>query len=91
VRLGTLSLLAAIDLLTGEAVPLVSPTRKSSDFVRFLKILDEKYPDGDKIRHILDNHSAHTSREAQEYLNTVPGRFEFVFTGTGPLLISSKY
>ena len=27
-RLGTLSLLAAIDLLTGEAVPLVSPTRK---------------------------------------------------------------
>ena len=53
-----------------------------SDFVRFLKILDEKYPVGDKIRLILDNHSAHTSRETQEYLNTVPGRFEFVFTPT---------
>ena len=25
---------------------------------------------------------AHTSRETQEYLNTVPGRFEFVFTPT---------
>ena len=36
----------------------------------------------DKIRLILDNHSAHTSRETQEYLNTVPGRFEFVFTPT---------
>lgn len=82
VRLGTMSLLAAIDLLTGEAIPLVSPTHKSSDFVRFLKILDEKYPAGDKIRLILDNHSAHTSRETQEYLNTVPGRFEFVFTPT---------
>ena len=82
VRLGTLSLLAAIDLLTGEAIPLVSPTHKSSDFVRFLKILDEKYPAGDKIRLVLDNHSAHTSRETQEYLNTVPGRFEFVFTPT---------
>lgn len=81
-RFGTLSLLAAIDLLTGEAIPLVSETHKSSDFVRFLKMLDKKYPEGDKIRLILDNHSAHTSKETQEYLNTVPGRFEFVFTPT---------
>ena len=29
---------------------------------------------------ILDNHSAHTSKETQEYLNTISGRFEFVFT-----------
>ena len=78
--MGTLSLLAAIDLLTGEAVPLVSDTHKSSDFVAFLKKLDEKYPKGDTIRLILDNHSAHTSKETQEYLNTIPGRFEFVFT-----------
>lgn len=82
VRLGTLSLLAAIDLLTGEAIPLVSQTHKSSDFVCFLKKLDEKYPAGDKIRLILDNHSAHTSKETQEYLNTNPDRFEFVFTPT---------
>lgn len=81
-RLGTLSLLAAIDLLTGEAIPLVSHTHKSSDFVNFLKILDEKYPRGEKVRIILDNHSAHTSRETQEYLNMVQGRFEFVFTPT---------
>lgn len=82
VRFGTLSLLAAIDLLTGEAIPLVSPTHKSSDFIRFLKLLDQKYPAGDKIRLILDNHSAHTSQETQMYLNTIPGRFEFVFTPT---------
>ena len=43
-RLGTLSLLAGIDLLTGEAIPLVSETHKSSDFIEFLKILDKKYP-----------------------------------------------
>ena len=82
VRLGTLSLLAAIDLLTEEAIPLVSDTHKSSDFVCFLKMLDTKYPEGDKIRLILDNHSAHTSQETQGYLNTVPRRFEFVFTPT---------
>ena len=80
VRLGTLSLLAAIDLLSGEAVPLVSETHKSSDFVTFLKKLDEKYPKGDIIRIILDNHFAHISKETQEYLNTISGRFEFVFT-----------
>ncbi len=80
-RLGTLSLLAAIDLLTGEAIPLVSDTHKSADFITFLKILDSKYPSGDRIRIILDNHSAHKSKETQNYLATTPeGRFEFVFT-----------
>lgn len=81
VRLGTVSLLAGIDLLTGEAIPLVSDTHKSSDFISFLKILDRKYPAQDKIRIILDNHSAHTSKETRNFLATMPeGRFEFVFT-----------
>lgn len=45
-RLGTLSLLAGIDLLTGEAVPLVSENHKSSDFINLLKKLDSGYPEG---------------------------------------------
>ena len=81
IRYGTLSLLAAIDLLTGEAIPLVSETHKSSDFVAFLKKLDNHYPKQDRIRIILDNHSAHTSKETRNFLATMPeGRFEFVFT-----------
>lgn len=80
-RLGTLSLLAGIDLLTGEAIPLVNETHKSSDFIEFFKILDKKYPLQDTIRIILDNHSAHTSKETQRFLDTMPkGRFKFVFT-----------
>lgn len=80
-RLGTLSLLAGIDLLTGEAIPLISETHKSSDFIEFLKILDKKYPAQDTIRIILDNHSAHTSKETCRFLDTMPkGRFKFVFT-----------
>lgn len=82
IRLGTVSLLAAIDLLTGKAIPHISDTHASFDFICFLKKLDEEYPKHDTIRLILDNHSAHTSAETQEYLNTVPGRFEFVFTPT---------
>jgi len=79
-RLGTLSLLAGMDLLTGEIIPHVSDTHKSSDFITWLKKLDESYPKCDTIRLVLDNHSAHTSKETQGYLVTRPGRFEFVFT-----------
>lgn len=78
-RLGTLSLLAGIDLQTGEAVPLISETHNSKDYISFLKILDDKYPKGDKIRLVLDNLKVHTSEETKQYLATVPGRFEFVF------------
>lgn len=79
-RLGTLSLLAGIDLQTGEAIPLVSETHNSKDYIGFLKILDGKYPKGDKIRIVLDNLKVHTSEETRKYLFSVPGRFEFVFT-----------
>lgn len=65
----------------GEAIPLVSSTHKSSDFIEFLKILDKKYPAQDTIRIILDNHSAHKSKQTRRFLETMPdGRFEFVFT-----------
>ena len=48
-RLGTLSLLAGIDLLTGLAVPVVSNTHKSSDFIKLLEKFDEMYPTGEII------------------------------------------
>lgn len=79
-RLGTLSLLAAIDLQTGEAIPLVRDKYSSTEYIEFLKLLDDKYPKGDKIRIVLDNLKVHTSDATRKYLATVPGRFEFVFT-----------
>ena len=79
-RLGTLSLLAAIDLQTGEAIPLVRDKHSSMEYIEFLKLLDDKYPKGDKLRIVLDNLKVHTSEATRKYLGTVPGRFEFVFT-----------
>lgn len=79
-RLGTISLLAAIDLLTGEAIPLVRNTHNIDDFIDFLKLLDEHYAAGDTIQIILDNHSVHTSKKVKQFLSTMPGRFVFVFT-----------
>ena len=79
-RLGTLSLLAAIDLQTGEAIPLVRDKHTSKEYIEFLQLLDNKYPRGDKIRIVLDNLKVHTSEATRKYLATVPGRCEFVFT-----------
>jgi transposase len=80
VRLGTVSLLAGLDLHSGKVVEIVSDTHKSADFITFLRKLDETYPQQQKIRLVLDNHSAHISRETRNYLDTVPQRFAFVFT-----------
>jgi len=79
-RLGTLSLLAGIDLHSGKVLPLVRERHRSREFVEFLSLLDREYPAEWKIRLILDNHSAHISKETQAYLKTRTNRFEFVFT-----------
>ena len=80
-RHGTLSLLAGIDLLTGKVHALVKDRHRSREFIEFLKLLDAAYPAGTAIRLILDNHSAHISKETKAWLEKQPaGRFEFTFT-----------
>lgn len=81
-RHGTLSLLAGIDLLNGEVLGLVRERHRSREFVEFLRLADQHYPPGRRIRVVLDNHSAHISRETRAYLASVPNRFEFIFTPT---------
>src|ERR1700726_683474 len=82
-RHGTLSLLAGIDLLTGKVHALVKDRHRSREFIEFLKLLNTAYPADTAIKLILDNHSAHISRETQAWLATQPAhRFEFTFTPT---------
>jgi hypothetical protein len=38
------------------------------------------YPEDAIIRVVLDNHSAHISKETMTYLSSRPGRFEYVHT-----------
>ena len=79
-RLGTVSLLAGLDLHTGRVTEIVSDHHASADFIALLGKLDESYPAPVRIRLLLDNHSAHISKETQNWLNLHPQRFEFVFT-----------
>lgn len=81
-RLGTRTLLAGIDLATGEVLGLVRPRHRSREFVEFLETLDARYEPDVKIQIVLDNHSAHRSKETQQYLAVHPNRFDFVFTPT---------
>jgi len=80
-RHGTLSLLAGIDLLTGQVHARVEERHRSREFIGFLKLLDAAYPANTAIKLILDNHSAHISKETNAWLATRPeGRFTLVFT-----------
>lgn len=73
--------MAGIDLLTGKVHALVKDHHRSREFIEFLKLLDAAYPPRTAIKLILDNHSAHISRETRAWLETRPkGRFEFTFT-----------
>jgi transposase len=79
-RLGTLSFLAGLNLLTGQIAGLVRETRKSSDFLDFLKLVDEKYATADRIRLALDKRAVRASKETRKFLDARPLRFEFIFT-----------
>jgi len=79
-RLGTVSLLAGIDLHNGKIIPLVRDRHRSKEFIEFLTEVDRQYLDDWKIRIILDNHSSHISKETKAWLLKKPNRFEFVFT-----------
>jgi transposase len=82
-RHGTLTLMAGIDLLTGHVHALVKERHRSREFIEFLKLLDAAYPADTAIEIILDNHSAHVSRETTSWLAAQPiGRFTFTFTPT---------
>lgn len=79
-RLGTLSILAALDLHDGHVIAQVHDRHRSSEFISLLKEMDAYYPAESTIRIVLDNHSAHISKETMKYLATRPGRFLYVHT-----------
>jgi len=79
-RHGTVSLLAGIELLNGEVLGLVRDRHRSAEFIEFLQLADQHYATGFRIRIVLDNHSAHLSKQTRAYLASVPNRFEFIFT-----------
>ncbi len=79
-RLGTCSILAALDLQDGHVTARVEDRHRSVEFIGLLSDLDARYPPECTIRIILDNHSAQLSRETQAFLSKHPNRFQYVLT-----------
>lgn len=79
-RLGTCSILAALDLHTGHVTARVERRHRSREFISLLKDLDARYPADAVIRLIMDHHSTHISKETQTFLATRPNRFQYVLT-----------
>jgi len=79
-RHGTVSLMAGLDLHDGHVHGLVRDRHRSREFIEFLEEIDHYYPSDWKLKLVLDNHSAHISKETMKWLAGRPGRFEFVFT-----------
>ena len=81
-RYGTLSILASLDLHDGHVIARVEERHRSVEFIGLLTELDTWYPAGCTIRIILDNHSAHISKETRAWLAKRPNRFKYVLTPT---------
>lgn len=79
-RLGTVSILAALDLHDGKIIAQVHDRHRSCEFIKLLKELDDYYPEECTVRVVLDNHSSHISKETMKYLASRPGRFIYVHT-----------
>jgi transposase len=79
-RFGTCSILAALDLQDGHVTARVEDRHRSVEFVGLLTDLDARYPPECTIRIILDNHSAHISKETRAFLSRHPNRFQYVLT-----------
>lgn len=79
-RLGTVSILAALDLHTGHITAQIHDRHRSREFISLLKELDAYYAPDCVIRVVLDNHSAHISKETMTFLATRPNRFAYVHT-----------
>jgi transposase len=79
-RLGTCSILAALDLHEGHVTARVERRHRSREFIALLQDLDHYYPADCTIRIILDHHSAHISKETRIFLSSRPNRFQYVLT-----------
>ena len=78
VRVGSLSLLAALDLHTGQIISHVGPRHTSTEFTGLLQQLHAHYPDDARIRIVLDKHRAHIAKPTMAWLARHPARFDYI-------------
>jgi transposase len=79
VRHGTVSIIAALNVRTGQVVTETIAKNNSATFVRFLALLDQTIDPGLQIHLVLDNGSSHTAKNTKAWLARHP-RFHVHWT-----------
>lgn len=84
-KLGSASLLAAIEPLTGRRLGHVYERRTKREFTAFCQQLSAAYPEARRIRLVLDNLNTHNASSFYEHLSAeeayaLAARIEFIYT-----------
>ena len=87
-RHGTAALFAAFNIANGEVIASVTDRTRSKEFLSFLKLVNRKTPKDKQLHIVLDNLSAHKTKEVQQWLKNNP-RVHFHFTPTSASWINA--
>src|SRR6516164_6976235 len=80
-RNGTTTLFAALNMLDGKVIGTCMPRHRHREFLRFLKLIDQKTPADLDLHLIVDNYATHKTPAVKRWLKSHP-RFHLHFTPT---------
>ncbi len=81
VRHGTTTLFAALEILEGKVIGQCFPRHRHQEFLKFLRRLDEEFPEKLNLHLVLDNYGTHKHPKVQFWLERHP-RFTLHFVPT---------
>jgi transposase len=81
VRHGTTTLFAALEILEGKVIGQCFPRHRHQEFLRFLRQLDDEFPEKLKLHLVLDNYGTHKHPKTRSWLERHP-RFTLHFIPT---------
>src|SRR5438067_11919956 len=81
VRHGTTTLFAALEILEGKVIGQCFPRHRHQEFLKFLRRLDDEFPEKLKLHLVLDNYGTHKHPKVQSWLKRHP-RFALHFIPT---------
>ena len=81
VRYGTTTLFAALDLATGRVIGELHRRHRSSEFLKFLRTIEQRVPPGLDIHLVMDNYGTHKSPTVKAWFARHP-RYHLHFTPT---------
>lgn len=80
-RHGTTTLFAALDIVTGKGIGALHRRHRTTEFLRFLRTIDETVPPDLDVHLVLDNYVTHKTQRVKRWLARRP-RFHVHFTPT---------